>query len=92
MAEPGAGPAGGGMGDIRAYRNSFIGIGALACDLFLIFGTWPLYGAWGAFGQFAVWLILFALGCRWFSPHPGRVLLLGLASVALWTGVVLLCQ
>ena len=75
--------------DIRRYRNSFLGMGVLVCATFLIFGSWPLYGALGAFGQFAVWIVLFATACRWFTSRPVGVLLLGVASVLVWVGVVL---
>lgn len=76
--------------DIRVYRNSFLGMGVLICTTFLIFGTWSLYGAAGAFPQFALWLVLFGLACRWFMARPGRVLGLGAVSVLVWVGVVLL--
>lgn len=76
--------------DIRAFRSSFLGIGVLACVTFLIFGTWPLYGAAGALPLFGLWLVLFALACRWFSSHPRRVLVLSLVSVLAWMAVVLL--
>lgn len=75
--------------DIRAYRNSFVGMGLLALTTFLIFGTWPLYGAAGALPLFALWLVLFVLGCRWFMSRPTLVLLLGLASMLAWAGAVL---
>ncbi len=77
------------IGDIRAYRNSFVGMGVLVCATFLIFGTWPLYGAAGALPQFALWLVLFVLACRSFQDRPNRVLLLGVISVLVWVGVVL---
>jgi len=75
--------------DIRVYRNSFLGIGALVCTTFLIFGTWPLYGAAGALPLFALWLVLFAMACRWFVPHPNWVLAIGIGSWLPWLGVVL---
>jgi hypothetical protein len=76
--------------DIRAYRGSFVGMILLACTTFLIFGTWRLYGATGALPQAGAWIVLFALACRWFVPHPRRVLLLGLLSMLIWVGVVLI--
>ena len=85
-------PTGERIRDIRDYRNSFIGIGVLVCTTFLIFGTWELYGAVGAFSQFALWLVLFGLACKWFVAHPGRVLGLGVVSVLVWVGVVLISQ
>ena len=76
--------------DIRQYRNSFLGIGVLVCATFLIFGSWPLYGAAGALPQFALWIVLFVTACRWFTSRPVGVLLLGLVAVLVWLGVVLL--
>lgn len=83
-------PEDGPLRDIRVYRNSFLGIGVLACDAFLIFATWPLYGAAGALPQAALWLALLGLGCAWFTRRPAGVLALGLVSMAVWVGVVLL--
>lgn len=85
-------PTGERIRDIRDYRNSFIGMGVLVCTTFLIFGTWSLYGALGAVPQFLVWLLLFAFGCKWFVSRPNRVLGLGVLSVLIWVGVVLLNQ
>ncbi|MBO9524239.1 MAG: hypothetical protein J7518_22090 [Nocardioidaceae bacterium] len=75
--------------DIRSYRASFLGIGLLACTAFLIFGTWPLYGAAGALPLFALWLVLLVLGCRWFASRPSRVLVVGALAMLAWLAVVL---
>jgi hypothetical protein len=83
MSEPGR------IKDIRVYRNSFVGMGALVCTTFLIFGTWPLYGAAGALPLFALWLVMLAVACRWFVSHPGRVLAIGIGSWLPWLAVVL---
>lgn len=76
--------------DIRVYRNSFLGMGALVCSVFLIFGSWPLYGAAGAMPQFTLWLVFFVIGCRSFSAKPNRVLLVGVLSILVWVAVVLI--
>ena len=86
MTDPGR------IDDIRAFRASFVGMALLACTTFLIFGTWPLYGAAGALPQAALWVVLFLLGCRWFMRHPRRVLVLGLVAMLVWVGVVLLSR
>lgn len=75
--------------DIREYRNSFLGMGALVCTTFLIFGSWPLYGAAGALPLFALWFGFFVMACRWFARHPTRVLVLGIGSWLPWLAVVL---
>ena len=36
-----------------------------------------------------VWLVLFALACRWFLHHPYRVLVLPVVTIALWFAVML---
>ena len=76
--------------DIRVYRNSFIGMGMLACAPFLIFGAVSVYGGWAATGMFVAWLLILFQGTRWFMPHPNRVIGLGVLAFVLWVGVVLL--
>lgn len=78
--------------NIEDFRNSFIGIGALTCSAFLIFGAWPLYGAAGALPLSAAWIVSLFLATRWFTPAPNRVLALGVVSIALWALVAWLAQ
>jgi hypothetical protein len=80
---------GGRIRDIRAYRPSFIGMVLLVCAPFLVFGSAAVYGLWGTLALAAVWLVLFALGCRWFGSRPRRVLLVGVLSLLSWGVVVL---
>ncbi len=61
----------------------------LVCSLFLIFGTWPLYGAAGALPQAVVWTVVFSIACQWFMRRPRGVLLLSLIPLLVWGGVVL---
>ena len=35
-----------------------------------------------------VWLVLFVLACRWWTPHPGRLPWVALGAVALWLALV----
>ena len=81
---------GGRIRDVRAYRPSFVGMVLLVCAPFLVFGSTTVYGAWGTLVLAGVWLVLFALGCRWFMPRPRRVLLVGVLSLLSWVVVVLL--
>jgi hypothetical protein len=78
--------------DIRAYRPSFVGMVLLVCVPFLIFGSASVYGAGGTVALTLVWLVLFAMGCRWFMPNPWRVVVVALASIAAWVVVVLLAR
>jgi hypothetical protein len=55
-----------------------------------------IYGASGLLGPdwlpaplVAFWLVLFVLGCRWFSTRPYAVLLLPVAALVVWFAVVM---
>jgi len=78
--------------DIRVYRPSFVGMVLLACVPFLVFGAASVYGVAGTVVLVAVWLVLFALGCRWFMRHPRRLPVLGAASLLSWLLVVLVSR
>ena len=78
--------------DIRIYRPSFVGMVLLACMPFLVFAAAPVYGLLGTVVLALVWLVLFALGCRWFMRHPSRLPMLGVASLLCWFVVVLVAR
>lgn len=75
--------------DIRVYRPSFVGMSILACTAFLIFGAAPAYGVLATVVLTFVWLVLLAVGCISFKPHPRRVLGAGVVSLLAWLLVVL---
>lgn len=91
METPGTGREGR-IKDIRAYRPSFVGMALLVCTPFLIFGAAEVYGARGTSLLFVVWLVLFALGCRWFAARPWRVVVVAVLSMLAWLVVVLVNQ
>lgn len=78
--------------DIRVYRPSFVGMVLLVCTPFLIFGSAAVYGGLGATVLFLVWLVLFALGCRWFMPQPWRVVVVAVLSLLCWLAFVLVAR
>jgi hypothetical protein len=78
--------------DIRRYRPSFVGMVALVCTPFLIIGSSGVYGAAGTVVLAAVWLVLFALGCRWFMSAPWRVVAVALVSMLAWLVAVLVAS
>ena len=78
--------------DIRVYRPSFAGMALLACTPFLVFGAAQVYSAVVTVLLLVVWLVLFALGCRWFMSHPWRVVVVALLSMAAWLVVVLVAN
>ena len=78
--------------DIRVYRPSFVGIVLLVCAPFLIFGTTNVYGTGAMVTLAVVWVVLFAMGCRWFMPNPWRVVAVGVLSILAWAVVVVLAH
>ena len=48
-------------------------MGAMACVLFLDLGTAGIAPWWVTTPFVLLWLVLFAVGARWFVPHPKRV-------------------
>ena len=78
--------------DIRAYRPAFVGMVVLACAPFLILGAAPAYGALATVALAVLWVVLFALGCRWFMSRPRRVVVVGVVSVLAWLAVVLVAN
>lgn len=62
----------------------FVGMGAMACLLFLDLGTANVAPWWVTTAFVLLWLVLFAVAVRWFVPHPRRVLWLPALGFALW--------
>ncbi len=65
-------------------RSGFVGMGGLACLLFLDLGTVRLVPWWVTTALVLVWLVLFAVAVRWFVPHPQRLPWLVGLGVAVW--------
>lgn len=78
--------------DIRVYRPSFVGMALLACTTFLIFGAASVYGLTGTIVLGVIWLVLFAVGCRYFMTSPPRVAAVGVLSLVAWLAVVLISR
>lgn len=69
-------------------KSGFVGMGGLACLLFLILGTVRVAPWWVTLGLVLLWLGLLVAGARWFEPHPGRVPWLVVAGFCAWLGAV----
>lgn len=67
----------------------FIGMGGMACAFFLYAAAWPLAPWWVVIAMLIVWLVLFIQACRWWTPKPDRVLILGGSTICLWFVVYL---
>lgn len=66
----------------------FIGMGGLACALFLYGASVLLVPWWAVLILVVLWLVLFVAACRWWTPHPGRLPWLALFSIVFWFGYV----
>jgi hypothetical protein len=78
--------------DIRRYRPSLVGLVRLVCTPLLMLGATEVYGALGTGLLALTWLVLFALGCRWFMSAPWRVVVVAVVSMLAWLAVVLVAN
>ena len=62
----------------------FVGMGGMACVLFLDLGTAAIAPWWVTALLLMLWVVLFAVAARWFVPHPRRVPWLPLLAFAVW--------
>ena len=67
----------------------FVGMGAMACVLFIDLGTAGVAPWWVTTAFVMLWLGLFAVASRWFLPHPQRVPWLAAAAFVVWLVVML---
>ena len=67
----------------------FVGIGGLACCLFLILASVQLWPWWATLCLLAVWTVGFAVALRWWTPRPHRVAWVPVVVFAAWFGFVL---
>ena len=62
----------------------------LACVLFLDLGATIVLRWWAVGGLVLVWLGLFVLACRWWTPYPRRLPWLAVTGLLIWVAVVVL--
>ncbi len=74
--------------DARPQRASFVGMAAMAMMLFLILASGTVVPWWGIALLTLVWVGALVRGVTWFMSHPGRVLALPVAMLALWLAVL----
>lgn len=67
----------------------FVGMGGLACLLFLDIGTANIAPWWATTALLLLWLVLMLVGGRWFEPRPRRVPWLVVLGFAVWLTAIL---
>ena len=60
----------------------------MAAAFFLYAASGLVAPWWGVVMLLLVWLVLFVLGCRWWTPHPKRLPLLAIAAMVLWFAAI----
>lgn len=65
----------------------FVGMGALACLLFLVVAGIAISPWWAVAVMLLVWLVLFARACRCFESAPTGVVRLAAVGFVLWAVV-----
>lgn len=68
----------------------FVGLGGMACVLFLDLGTANVAPWWVTVLFVLLWLVLFVLALRWFVPYPNRVPWLPLLALVVWLPTIVL--
>ena len=68
----------------------FVGLGGMACVLFLDLGTANIAPWWVTLLFLLLWLVLFLLALRWFVPQPTRVPWLPLGAFVIWLPTIVL--
>jgi hypothetical protein len=68
----------------------FVGLGAMACVLFLDLGTAGVAPWWVTTLFVLLWLVLLRVAMRWFEPHPRRVPWLPLVAFLVWLPTILI--
>jgi hypothetical protein len=60
----------------------------MAAAFFLYAASGLVAPWWGVVLLLLVWLVLFVVGCLWWTPHPNRLPLLAVAAVVLWFAAI----
>lgn len=76
------------MANTKASPWPFIGMGGMACALFLYAFSGLVAPWYVVVAMLLVWLALFVLAARWWTPHPRRVPLVAVGTIVLWFVVI----
>ena len=66
----------------------FVGMAGMACAFFLYAASGLVAPWWAVVLLLVLWLVLFVVACRWWTPHPRRVPLVAVVAVVLWFALV----
>jgi hypothetical protein len=72
----------------RADPWPFVAMIGMAFSFFLYAASGLLAPWWGVALLLLVWVALFVVATRWWTPHPKRTLLLPLIAIVVWFGVL----
>ncbi|WP_110205248.1 hypothetical protein [Nocardioides daejeonensis] len=62
----------------------FVGMIGLFCALFLYGASVLLAPWWGVLLLLTLWLVLFGMACKWWTPHPKRLPFLAIFAMLFW--------
>ena len=68
----------------------FVGMGGMACALFLYGASVLLLPWWAVALLGVVWLALFVVACAWWTLHPRWVPGVAVLALVVWAGAVAL--
>ena len=60
----------------------------MAAAFFLYAASGLVVPWWGLTVLIFVWLVLFVTACRWWTPHPTRLLVLPVVAVVFWFAAI----
>jgi len=72
----------------KASPWPFVGMAGMACAFFLYAASGLVAPGWAVAVLLLIWLAFFVLACRWWTPHPRRLLVLPVVAIALWFALV----
>ena len=78
------------MAQAKVSPWGFVGMGGMACVLFLNLGTANVAPWWVTVLFLLLWLVLFLLAMRWFVPQPTWVPWLPLGAFVVWLPTIVL--
>lgn len=74
----------------KVSQWGFVGMGGMACVLFLDLGTANIAPWWVTLLFVLLWVVLFLVALSWFLPHPKWVPWLPLLAFVVWLPTIVL--